>query len=87
MQLQVPQPVLLFEVLLMVKRGLADVDAHHLRGAVLERKSRRLVGTASRDENVQIGLERPIGKQHPVKVARVVPMPDATADCFEVLDR
>ena len=86
MQLQVPQPVLLLEVLLMVKRGLADVDAHHLRGAVLDRKSRCLVGAASRDENVDVGLECAIGKKLAVKVARFVPMPDAVADCFEILD-
>jgi hypothetical protein len=87
MQLEAPQPVLFFEILPVVQRGLADIDRHDLRGAVSDRESCCLVGAATCDENVDVGFEFPVGPQDPVKIGRVVPMLDAVADCFEVLDR
>jgi hypothetical protein len=76
-----------FEILLMVQRGLADIDPHNFRTGVPVCENRRLVGSAIRDENVQIALLFLIGPKNPMEMRRVEPMPDAWAQCPQVLDR
>jgi len=44
----------------MVQCGLADVDGYYLRGTVGERINRRLVGAATRDENIKIRFVIPV---------------------------
>jgi hypothetical protein len=86
MQLQVPQPVLVLQILLMVQRRPADVDPDDFRTGIAVRENRGLVGAAARDENVEIGLVVPIRPQHPMKMGRVEPPPPVIGQGLEVLD-
>jgi hypothetical protein len=86
-QLQVKQPVLVFEVLLMIQRRLADIDRHHFGVRVHEGENRRLIGAAARDQNVEIGFVFPVRPENPVGVAGVIPLPVVGQPYFEVLYR
>jgi hypothetical protein len=60
-QLQVPQAVLVFQILLMLQRRLADIDRYHPGGRVRKGKDRRLIGAATGDQDVEIGFVFAIG--------------------------
>jgi hypothetical protein len=87
MQLQVEQPVLVFEVLLMIQRRLADINCHDFGVRVHERENRRLVSATARNQNVKIGFVFPVRPQNPVRVAGVEPLPVVSELCLEVLYR
>ncbi|CFE77411.1 Uncharacterised protein [Mycobacterium tuberculosis] len=55
MQLQIRQPVLVFQILLMVQCRSTDIDRHYFRRTIGECENRRLVGSATGDQNIQIG--------------------------------
>jgi hypothetical protein len=44
----------------MVEGRLADIDAHYFRTGISVRENRRLVGAATRDQNIEIGLIVPV---------------------------
>jgi hypothetical protein len=52
--------VLVFEILLMIQRRLADIDGHHFRIRIVDRENRRLVRAAARNQDVQVALLFPI---------------------------
>jgi hypothetical protein len=85
MGLQIPQPVLVFQILLMVQGRPADTDPDYFRAGIAVRENRSLVGAAARDENIEIGFVVPIRPQHPVEVGRVEPKPVAIGQGLEVL--
>ena len=86
-QFKVFERVLLLEVLLVVKRGLTDIDRHHLRRPVHVGDLCRLVGAAASDQDVDIGPVRPVRPEHAVGVAGVEPLPVVGQKCLEIMDR
>ena len=74
-QFQIVQAVLVFQIFLVIQRGTVDVHRYYLGLAIREGINRRLVGAASRNENVQIGLVLLVGPQDLMGVRRVEPIP------------
>src|SRR5271166_750830 len=87
MQFQVMQRVLVFQILLMVQCRLADIDRHYFRGAVRESKNCRLVGAATRNQNVKVWLVFAVRPQDPMSPYGIEELPISRGPRLKVGDR
>ena len=61
-----------------VKRRLAHVNRHDVRGRIGEGKHRRLIRAAASDKDGHVGLVAPIWPEDPMRVTRIKPLPVAS---------
>jgi hypothetical protein len=52
--------VLVFQIVLMVQRRLADIDPDDFRAGIAVGENSGLIGAATRDEDVEIGFVVPL---------------------------
>jgi hypothetical protein len=86
MQLQVGQAVSVFQVLLVIQRGLADVDPDDVRVRIAEREDGGLVSATTCDQDVEIRPIVPVRPEDAVRMHRVEPVPVCCAPRRQVLD-
>ena len=61
-----------------VKRRLAHVNRHDVRGRIGEGKHHRLIHAAASDKDGDVGLVAPIWPEDPMRVTRIKPLPVAS---------
>src|SRR5277367_3916695 len=86
MQLQVGQAVSVFQILLVIQRGLADVDPDDVRVRIAERENGGLIGATTCDQDVEIRPIVPVWPEDAVRMHRVEQVPVCCAPRRQVLD-